>query len=70
MFSKLLKLPDRSIQYNEIVVAYELMIRENFPFLDFLLKNSDLINSINDFFTVVSFSNELFAEVNNTYERI
>lgn len=60
-FSKLLKLPDKAIKYSEIVVAFELQIREKYPFLDYVLKNSELINSMGDFYTVLSFSNELFC---------
>jgi hypothetical protein len=62
-------LPDRVIKYSEIVVAFELLIREKYPFLDYVLKNTDLINSMGDFHTVLSFANQLFVVVENSYER-
>lgn len=65
----MLKIPDKEIKYNEIIVTYELLIRQNYPFLDYILKNSELINSFADFFKVLSFANELFLEVQNIYER-
>lgn len=55
--SKIFKIPDREIKYNEIVINYELNIRENYPFLDYLLKNSDSIIRMLDFYNVLTFSN-------------
>lgn len=40
-FSRILKIPDREIKYNEIIINYELSIREHYPFLDYILKNSE-----------------------------
>jgi hypothetical protein len=57
----MLKIPDKQIKYNEIVVAYELQIRQNYPFLDYVLKNCENINDMRDFYRVLSFSNELAA---------
>lgn len=56
-YSRLLKIPDKEIKYNEIVVNYELIIREKYPFLDYILKNSESICSMQDFYNVISFSN-------------
>jgi hypothetical protein len=55
--SRILKIPDKEIKYNEIIINYELNIRENYPFLDYVLKNSDSISSMFDFYNVLSFSN-------------
>lgn len=55
--SKIFKIPDREIKYNEIVINYELNIRENYPFLDYLLKNSDSIIRMLDFYNILTFSN-------------
>lgn len=44
-------------------------IRENYPFLDYLLKNSDSIIRMLDFYNILTFSNELAKEVENNYER-
>ena len=65
----MLKIPDKQIKYNEIVVAYELQISQNYPFLDYVLKNCEYINSMTVFYRVLSFANELSAEMENTYER-
>lgn len=67
--SRIFKIPDREIKYNEIIINYELNIRENYPFLDYLLKNSDSIIRMLDFYNILTFSNELAKEVENNYER-
>ena len=61
--SRIFKIPDREIKYNEIIINYELNIRENYPFLDYLLKNSDSIIRMLDFYNILTFSNELAKEV-------
>lgn len=68
-YSRVLKLPDKIIKYSEIVVAFEMLIREKYPFLDYVLKNSEEFNRMADFKTVLMFANDLFSEVENTYER-
>lgn len=45
------------------------MIKNKYPLLDFILKNSETINNMTDFETILQFSNQLNAEVENTYER-
>ena len=67
--SRIFKIPDREIKYNQIIINYELNIRENYPFLDYLLKNSDSIIRMLDFYNILTFSNELAKEVENNYER-
>lgn len=39
-YSRIFKLPDQSIGYNEIVNKYEAFIKEKYPYLDFILKQS------------------------------
>lgn len=67
--SRIFKIPDREIKYNEIIINYELNIRENYPFLDYILKNSESITDMFDFYNIISFSNELAKEIENNYER-
>ena len=67
--SRIFKIPDSEIKYNEIIINYELNIRENYPFLDYLLKNSDSIIRMLDFYNILTFSNELAKEIENNYER-
>ena len=57
--SRIFKIPDREIKYNEIIINYELNIRENYPFLDYLLNNSESIIRMLDFYNILTFSNEL-----------
>ena len=44
-------------------MAYEFLIREKYPFLDYILKNSETINNMGDFYTILTFANQLFLEI-------
>lgn len=68
-YYKIFKLPDQEIAYHEIVVKYESLIKDKYPFLDYILKQSDLFFQMKNFYNVISFVNELHKEVGNRYER-
>jgi hypothetical protein len=38
-------------------MSFELLIKEHYPFLDYILKNIDAISGMADFHRVVSFAN-------------
>ncbi len=59
--SKLFKLPDKMIVYNEIIYAFEAIIKEKYPVLDYILKNLGMFINMQDFYIVLEFSNQLFA---------
>jgi len=50
-------------------VKYEAFIKEKYPFLDYILKQSDLFIQMKNFYNVISYVNELHKEVSNRYER-
>lgn len=50
-------------------MTYELSIRQHYPFLDYVLKNFDMISNMRDFANILLFANALAAEMENTYER-
>lgn len=51
------------------MVKYEAFIKEKYPFLDYILKQSDLFIQMKNFYNVISYVNELHKEVSNRYER-
>jgi hypothetical protein len=45
--------------YEEILVSFELIIKEKYPFLDYVLKNRESIANMKDFCTIIIFCNDL-----------
>ena len=43
------------------MISFELLIKEHYPFLDYVLNNIGTISSMADFHRVISFANELAA---------
>ncbi len=52
-FSKILKVPSEPITFEKISNKYEIVIRDKYPILDYLFKNSITFNSLRSFKKVV-----------------
>jgi hypothetical protein len=54
---RIFKLPDQQISHSEIVVKYEAFIKEKYPYLDYVLKQSDQFAQMENFYKLISFVN-------------
>lgn len=63
-FSKILKVPGEPITFEKISNKYEIVIRDKYPILDYLFKNSITFNSLRSFKKVVEACNAFLENIN------
>lgn len=68
-FSRILKVPSEHLSFEQIVTKYELILKNKYPFLEYILNNVGTLKLIDAFQQVVFTSNVLAEAVNKRFTR-
>lgn len=68
-FSRILKLPSELLKIDDISNKYEIIIREKYPILDYLLRNTESLTILQEYFEIANACNLFFKKSQYKFTR-
>ena len=68
-YCKILKTPCIELNSEQVIKKYEIVIKEKYPVLDYLLKNRETLGIISHLYNVISLTNKLKVAADFMFSR-